>query len=89
MIKKGNSALGLIMTREEDARTYFKKLDEALKKIGPKHLFIVNEECLWGKRGKERMFRLISEVLKANYYRVDIMDIFSSTFMRVLDEARR
>lgn len=89
VLKKKNSAFGLIMTGEEGARSYFQKLDEAMEMIGPEHLSIINEECLWGEEGKEQMFGLISEVLKGNYGRVDIMNIFSSTFLRVLDEARR
>lgn len=89
ILKKKSSAFGLIMTGEESARSYFQKLNEAMERIGPEHLSVINEECLWGEEGKEQMFRLISEILKANYGRVDIMKIFSLTFLRVLDEARR
>ena len=89
VLKKKNSAFGLIMTGEESSGSYFQKLDKAMEMIGPEHLSVINEGCLWGEEGKEQMFGLISEVLNANYGRVGIMKIFSSTFLRVLDEARR
>lgn len=86
VIKKGKSALALILAQGEEVEAYYNKLDEAKKAVGPDHLVIVNEECLWEKSGKEQMYQLISEVLKAKYDRLDIINIFSETFQRVLEE---
>jgi microsomal dipeptidase-like Zn-dependent dipeptidase len=88
-IKKGKSALGLIMAKEEKAETYFKRLDRAKSALGSDHLIVINEECLWGISGKEQMFELISELLKARYDRLDIIKILSDTFQRVLEETRK
>ncbi|MFB0566005.1 MAG: M28 family peptidase [Candidatus Aminicenantaceae bacterium] len=88
LIRKKKAALGLILSKEEEAGVYFKKLDEVKKAIGTEHLLIVNEECLWEKKGKEHMLQVIAEILKAEYERQNISNIFSSTFLRVLRNNR-
>ncbi|NQT80286.1 MAG: M20/M25/M40 family metallo-hydrolase [Candidatus Aminicenantes bacterium] len=88
LIKKKESALGLILGSKEDPVAYFKKLDEAKEAIGNQNLMVVNELCLWGSSGKDQMLKVISEMIKAKYERMDFSNIFSSTFMRVLRKAR-
>ncbi|NIM90867.1 MAG: M20/M25/M40 family metallo-hydrolase [Candidatus Aminicenantes bacterium] len=90
LIKKNKSALGLILSPGEDSSSYFKKLDEVKNAIGTDYLMIVNEQCLWGEKGKEQMLGLISEIIRSKYKRPgrDVSNLFSSTFLRVLDKAR-
>ena len=89
LIKGTDSALGLILTPEADPAQYFKKLEEARSSIGTEHLMMVNEQCLWEEEGKNKMLMAISEIIKAKYERDDLSNIFSSTFLRVLNEARK
>jgi aminopeptidase YwaD len=88
LIKEKESAFGLIWSGEDDSAAYFKKLDEFKKAVGTEHLMMVNEPCLWGKAGKDPMLKVITEIVKAKYGRSDRSNIFSSTFLRVLREAR-
>lgn len=90
LIKKKRSALGLILSPGEDSSSYFKKLDEVKNAIGTDYLMMVNEQCLWGEKGKEQVLGVISEIIKAKYKRPgpDVPNLFSSTFLRVLDKAR-
>jgi len=88
LIKKKKSAIGLILSQDDEPAAYFEKLDEAKKSLGTEYLMIVNEQCLWGKAGKEHMLKVISEILKAKYERSDISNIFSGTFLRILDKVR-
>lgn len=88
LIKKKKSALGLLLTQEDESPAYFTKLDLAKKSLGTEHLLFVNEQCVWGKEGKEQMLKVISEILKAEYGRDDISNLFSETFLRVLRDAK-
>jgi hypothetical protein len=88
LIKKNSSALGLFLGKDEDASSYFKKLDEAKKVIGAENLAIINERCLWEKGGKDQMLEVISEILKTKYEPEEISNLFSGTFLRVLSKAR-
>jgi hypothetical protein len=88
LIKEKESAIGLILGSEEDPIAYFKKMDEIKKSIGTEYLMMVNQDCLWESRGKKQMIQVISEIIKANYDRSDVSNVFSSTFLRVLDKAR-
>ena len=90
LIKKKKSALGLILSPGEDSSSYFKKLDEVKNVVGTDFLMIVNEQCLWGEKGREQMLGVISEIIKSKYKRPgrDVPNLFSSTFLRVLDKAR-
>jgi microsomal dipeptidase-like Zn-dependent dipeptidase len=88
LIKKKKSALGLILTQGEDPSSYFKKIDEVKSAIGTDYLMIVNQQCLWGKEGKEQLLRVISEIIKAGYKRPDVPNIFSSAFLRVLEKTK-
>ncbi len=90
LIKKKKSAVGLILSPEEESSSYFKKLDEVKSAVGTDYLMIVNEQCLWEEKGKEQMLGLISEIIKSKYTssRPDVPNLFSSTFLRVLDKAR-
>jgi hypothetical protein len=78
----------LVLGKDEDPAAYFKKLDEARKTAGTANLSIVTGNCLWGKAGKDQMLGLIGEMLKAKYENEDLANLFSGTFLRVLDKAR-
>ena len=56
--------------------------------MGTAHLMIVDEQCVWGKAGKGQMLKVITEILKAKYERSDIANLFSGTFIRVLNKTR-
>lgn len=88
LIKKKKSALGLLIAQGEEAKTYFKKLDEAKKALGRECLMMVNEESLWEKPGKERMINVASEILKAKYGWREISSLFGRTFRRILETNR-
>jgi len=88
LVKKTDSAVGLVLGKDEDPAAYFKKLDEARKTAGTANLSIVTGNCLWGKAGKDQMLGLIGEMLKAKYENEDLANLFSGTFLRVLDKAR-
>lgn len=88
LIKKKESALGLMLGSEEDPVLYFKKIEEVKEAIGTQYLMIVNEQCLWGTEGKNQMLKVISEIIKAKYERMDFSNLFSSTFLRVIRIAR-
>ncbi len=88
LIKKRGSGLGLLLSQEEEPAAYFRKLDEAKQAIGSECLLIVNENSLWESAGMEKMKNLISEILKAKYEWLDIVQPFSRTFLRVLDKNR-
>ena len=88
LIKEKKSALGLVLDGDDNAQVYFQKLDQVKKAVSSEHLMIVNKECIWGKEGKNHLLRLITEILKANYDRRDIENLFSETFFRLLREKR-
>jgi aminopeptidase YwaD len=88
LIKEKESAFGLVWSSEVDPVAYFNKLDEFKKAVGTEYLMMINEPCLWGKAGKDQMLKVITEIIKAKYERSDISNLFSSTFLRVLREAR-
>lgn len=87
LIKKKESALGLIWTNEEPVE-YFNKLEEVKKAIGTEHLIMVNGPCLWKSESQNQFLKIISEIIKAKYERSDRSNIFTSTFVRVLNKAR-
>jgi hypothetical protein len=88
LIKKTNSAIGLILGNEENAATYAAKIDAAKQAIGTEYLSIVGENCLWEDAGRKQMLNVISELLKAKYENEELAALFSGTFMRVLGRAR-
>ena len=88
LVKEKNFALGLILGADEDPAAYFNKLEEAKEAIGSRNLMIVNENCLWGSVGKEQMLKVISEMIKGEYERMDYSYLLTSTFLRVLRSVR-
>lgn len=88
LVKKKESALGLILTKEDQPSSYFEKLNKAKKSLGTEHLMVVNEQCLWGKPGKEQMLEVISQMVKADYERNELRDIFSSTLLNLLKKVK-
>ncbi len=87
LIGKNGSALGLVFRKDEDAATYFKKLEAAKKTIGIESLAVVNENCLWGEAAKEQMIDVIGEMLRAKYENEEMANLFSGTFLRTLEKA--
>lgn len=87
LIKEKEFVLGLVLGTDEDPAAYFKKLNDAKKAIGSRYLMIVNENCLWGSAGKDQMLKVISEMLKAKYERMDFNYLFSSAFTSALRRA--
>ncbi len=88
LVKKTNSAIGIILGKGDDAISYLGKMDAAKKAIGTEYLSIVSENCLWESAGKEQMLNVISELLQAKYEREELSALFSGTFMRALRRAR-
>jgi hypothetical protein len=88
LIKEKESAIGLVLSSEADPSSYFKKIDAIKESIGTQHVMIVNESCLWKDEGKNAMLDVISETIKGKYERSDFANIFSRTFLRVLNSAR-
>jgi hypothetical protein len=88
LVKKTNSAIGLVLGKNEEAAAYFKKLDAARKAAGAEFVSIVTENCLWSQAGKDQVVKLIGEMLRAKYENDDLAPLFSGTFMRVLRAAR-
>jgi hypothetical protein len=88
LVKKTNSAIGLVMGKDEDAVSYFRKLDAAKKTAGAEYVAIVTENCLWGDAGKAQMIGLIGEMLKAKYENDDLSNLASGAFLRALGAAR-
>lgn len=89
LLKKTNSALGLILGREEDPASYVRKIETAKEAVGTEYLSIVAENCLWENSGKGQMIRVTSELLKAKFENEALADLFSETFMRTLSRARQ
>jgi len=87
LIKEKEFALGLILGADEDPVAYIKKLNDAKEAIGSRYLMVVNENCLWGSAGKDQMLKVISEMLKEKYERMDFSYLFTSTFLGVLRRA--
>jgi hypothetical protein len=88
LVKKTNSAVGLVLGKNEDAAAYFKKLDALRAAAGVEYVSIVTENGLWSQAGKDQMVKLIGEMLRAKYGNEDLAPLFSGTFMRVLGRAR-
>lgn len=88
LIKTKDSALGLLLGKDDPPTAYFLKLDAARKAIGSDHLMIVNEESLLEKPVQENVLRVLTEILNARYEWLDIVQPFSRTFLRIVDKAR-
>lgn len=89
LVKKTESALGLVLGKDEDAVSFVKKIGEAKMAIGADYFTIVNENCLWQPAGKEQMLNVIAEAIKAQYPVVELVNLFSEAFLRVLNLARK
>jgi Peptidase family M28 len=88
LVKKTGSAIGLVMGKDEDAASYFSKLDAAKKAAGAEYVAIVTENGLWGDAGQAQMIGLIGEMLKAKYENDDLSNLASGAFLRALGAAR-
>ncbi|UCE42834.1 MAG: M20/M25/M40 family metallo-hydrolase [Candidatus Aminicenantes bacterium] len=88
LIKDKESAIGLILSSDTDPAAYFKKIDAIKEAIGSQYVMMVNEPCFWKDEGKNLMLKVITEIIKGKYERADLSNIFSRTFLRVLNEAR-
>ncbi|MBS3819242.1 M20/M25/M40 family metallo-hydrolase [bacterium] len=86
LIKKKQSALGFILSQDKKPSSYFKKLEKAKEVLETDHLMMVNEYCLWKKEGKDHMKKVISHMVEADYERSEMRDLFSSTFLNLLQK---
>jgi hypothetical protein len=89
LVKKTESAVGLVLGKDEEAGSFVNKIIEAKKTIGPEYLAIVNENCLWQNPEKERMLNVIAELLKAKFEIAELANLFSGSFTRALERAIR
>jgi microsomal dipeptidase-like Zn-dependent dipeptidase len=87
-IKEKDAGLGLVLTRKTDPAEYFGQIETVKDAIGTKHVLIVNEDCYWKKDGKKAALGVVSEILQAKYEADDFANVFSATFLRILDAAR-
>jgi len=87
VLKKKESGIGLVLGSDSEPSDYIEILEKAVKTIGSENVAIVNEDCLWGEEGKNKMLDLFSEVLETEYERGDISNLFSGTFLRLLQAA--
>jgi hypothetical protein len=88
LVKKSASTVGLILGKDENASTYFNRLDAAKKAIGAGYLSIVADNSLWQAPGKEQMLTVMAEMLKAGYSLEELANLTSGSFMRALTRAR-
>jgi microsomal dipeptidase-like Zn-dependent dipeptidase len=87
LVKDKNAAVALVL-KETTANEFFKKVGQLKEFIGTKYVMIVNEDCVRHEAGKTAMLDVVAEFAKADYEREDFANIFSGTFLRILDEAR-
>lgn len=87
LVKDKNAAVGLLL-KETTANEYMRKVGQLKEFIGTKCVMIVSEDCVRQEEGKLAMLDVVAEVANAEYERDDFANIFSGTFLRVLDEAR-
>jgi len=93
-IKETESALGLILSRGQSPDDYFTKLDRLVSDLGMEHVMVVNEQSMLEESGSKQMMGVISKMLEAGYEHLDnyldhlMTNIFSGTFLRVLDASR-
>jgi hypothetical protein len=87
LVKEKNAAVGLLLTEGVDIQAYFKDLNSIKEAIGSRHVFAVNQPCLWSDAGKDRFTALTGELLKAEYDRSDFRNILSGGFLSLLDNA--
>ena len=87
LVRAKDAAIGLLL-KETSADEYFQKVEKLKESIGTKYVMIVNEECVRQEQGKMAMLDVVAKVAEAEYERDDFANIFSGTFLRVLDEAR-
>jgi hypothetical protein len=89
LIRKTESTIGLILGKDEDADSYFKKIEEAKRAVGAEYIAVVSENSPWEAVGKEQMINVIAELLKAGYPIEDLANLVSGAFVRALNRATR
>jgi len=89
LVKEKNAAVGLLVTEGVDIEAYFKGLHSIKEAIGSRHVFAVNQPCLWSEAGRERLTALTGELLEAEYDRDDFRNVLSGSFLALLDGAVR
>jgi Peptidase family M28 len=89
LIKKTESALGLVLGKDEDAASFVKKIEEAKASIGVEYFGLVSENSLWQPAGQDRMLKVIAALLQAKFPIIELPDLFSGAFFRALNLARR
>jgi microsomal dipeptidase-like Zn-dependent dipeptidase len=88
LVKKTESAIGLLLRKGENAASYVGKIEEAKKVVGTDYISIVTESDLWENPGKGQMLDVIAGLLQAKYENEDLANLFSGAFMRALNRTR-
>jgi aminopeptidase YwaD len=88
LFTKTGSVLGLVLGKDEDAASYFSKVDQVKKAIGTENLAVVAQSSLWENAAREQMLNVISEFLRAKYDNQDLTNLFSGAFTRAVNRAR-
>lgn len=78
------SGLGLLLRQDSSPSEFLDTLKQAVKTLGAENVAVVNEFCLWKEEGKKKMLDIIAGILKDEYDRGDISNLFSGTFLRLL-----
>ncbi len=86
-IKSEQAGIGLVLSLDSDASQFLDSLEKAVKVMGSQYVAVANDFCLWEDQGKEKMLEVISGIIKADYDRGDISNLFSSTFLRLLQNS--
>ena len=59
LIKKSESALGLIWSKDVGSAAYMKKIEEVKEAVGTRYLTMVNGQCLWKEEGKKHFMKVM------------------------------
>jgi len=87
-IKDNQAVLGLTMSADMDPEEYARVVELGIKKLGPKRLVLINQNCLRKEPGMKQMLAVIENLLEAGIDRYAWGDLFGGTFLRALDENR-
>ena len=88
LVKKTESAIGVVMSPTEGAAAFFGRLEAARKAAGTGAVAIVAGPSLWEAPGRAQMVGVIGEMLKAGYTLEDLANATSGAFTRALVRAR-
>ena len=88
MIAKKNGLFGFVL-EEINLAGYPENLLEAQNDLGSEHLMVVLNQNTWEDKGKEQMRMILSHLLKSGQEWPDLLNVFSGSFLSLLDHARQ